>query len=203
MSTESKRYLDVGLVRTRFNYDPETGSVTYSGRERAHLSPSMRSRKTGRTVGWPDTNGHLNVKINTKDYLLHRVIWLHQFGEWPDGIIDHINGNKKDNRMSNLRLVDHSANCQNIKNPYACNTSGHLGVTRGYKEGLWAVNIRVNRIAIYLGSSSDKDVAASVYLNAKILVHPSSPVVDGLKPDLSVFGDVARRNLQKAGYWPS
>lgn len=192
--------LSADLIRIKFDYDQSSGVLSYSGRERSHLSPSQRSRRTGKPAGWPDTHGHLNIKIGRADYLLHRVIWLHQHGIWPTGVIDHIDGDKKNNRLSNLRLTDQSRNCQNVKSCYSNNKSGVLGVTKGYTDGTWAVNIRVNSKGIHLGTYHDKDFASKVYLNAKFLVHPDSPVVSGHPFNFSDLGAVAVKNLAKAGY---
>jgi hypothetical protein len=202
MSTVKENSLDLNLVRTRFDYNPETGVVTYSGRERAHLSPSMRSRKTGRPVGWRDTHGHLNVKINNKDYLLHRVIWLHQFGEWPDGVVDHVNGNKQDNRMSNLRLVSQGINCQNNHKGLKGSFSGTLGVSPGITPGTWLANIRANKHAMRLGTFNSKEEAYDAYLNAKALVHPDSFLTQGVTVDHSKFTETALRNLRAGGFLP-
>ena len=103
-----------------FSYDPETGIVTRN--------------KTGLPCGSRDAYGYLNVGVNRKTYKLHRVIWLLVHGEWPNGIIDHINRVVDDNRLGNLRVVTKRGNALNSKTP-SDSTSGHKGVSwRGDKK---------------------------------------------------------------------
>lgn len=200
MSKHKPTELSCALVRERFNYDPDTGLLTYSGREREHLYPSQRSKRAGREAGWLDTTGHVNVKINNRGYLAHRVIWLHQTGEWPSGVIDHINGEKTDNRWCNLRLGSQSINIQNLRAAYRGSASGELGVSPSATPGKWMSNIRVNRHLIRLGTYESKEAASAAYLNAKILVHPESDLVQGLDFDPAALKPTAIRNLAAAGY---
>lgn len=202
MSKHKQNELSCDLVRERFDYDPATGLFTYSGRERAHLPPSARSKRVGRQAGWIDTSGHINVKIGGTGYLVHRVIWLHVTGEWPDGVVDHRNGIKTDNRWSNLRLVSQAINMQNLHGGYTGSSSGVLGVSPGITPGTWMANIRVKQVPIRLGTFSSTEEAYAAYLNAKALVHPESSLAGGRFVDYFAFTATARKNLQKAGYWP-
>jgi len=89
------------VLQKKFDYDPETGTLT--------------RRPTGKTVGHPTERGWLRVKINNTDYRVHRIVWKMYYGEDPPvGLeIDHINRNKVDNRISNLRVVTHKENLAN------------------------------------------------------------------------------------------
>ena len=88
-------------------YDPVTG---------VFINRVTRNSQAliGNEAGTNHPDGYRHMKINHKCYLAHRLAWLYVHGEWPDGQIDHINGNRKDNRIENLRLV---CNKQNSENP--------------------------------------------------------------------------------------
>ena len=86
--------------------------------------------------------GYVAIKINKKSYKLHRVAWLIYYGEDPQDLeIDHINRDKSDNRVSNLRLVDRSTNCFNT-GISKVNTSGTKGVSYCKRDKLWIAKIR-------------------------------------------------------------
>lgn len=88
---------------------------------------------------------------------LHQEIMGH-----PKGCkIDHINGNKLDNRRSNLRLVDDTGNAQNMRKR-GRNTSGYRGVSWSKKQGQWQAYAHKQRKLIHLGFYDDLQEAARV-----------------------------------------
>lgn len=111
----------------------------------------------GYSMGCLGGNGH---------YYLHRLIM-----ETPKGMYtDHINGNKLDNRRSNLRIVTHSQNLHGF-NTYP-NKSGIRGITRGISRGgkysgRWIAQVTINYVHKYLGSFPTKELAHQAYLQAK------------------------------------
>lgn len=115
--------MDQDTLKKHFHYDPETG---------------LFSRKTKKNSnGSIDAYGYLILKFKRKQYKAHRMAWLYVYGESPDGVIDHINRDKLDNRISNLRCVDQAENSRNAT--YGENKeTGFVGVyldkTRGLKK---------------------------------------------------------------------
>lgn len=105
----------------------------------------------GARSGSPDGKGYLTVLVDGRRYKAHRVVWLMHFGSFPRGDVDHINGVRSDNRIENLRTVDHVENMRNQK-LRSTNTSGVTGVTWNKKQKKWRAKITVNYRTISLGA---------------------------------------------------
>lgn len=158
-----------------FRYDPETGYLFRRKRDGKRAGPEKK-------VGNPYSNGYLRVsygpKGGNKEYLVHRLVWLMHTGAWPEGEIDHINGDRQDNRIANLRCCTSSENKQNIKKRKN-NKSGYTGVSLFGKSGRWRADLTVNKKATYLGSFETPEEAYSAYLEAKSKLHQFNPVPRG------------------------
>lgn len=115
--------IDVALMRGLFNYDPETGQLTWR-------KPMARNVRPGDVAGWIKDKGHRCITIGNKSFMAHRVAWAIHYGADPgDMQIDHINANKADNRVANLRLATHSENKSNTNDgPRRDNILGVRGV---------------------------------------------------------------------------
>jgi hypothetical protein len=125
-------------LKELFVCNTETGEIWWKqlyGRRRAFVSVQ--------------TQGYLYGKVRGQNYLAHRVLWALEHGSWPEEEIDHINQNKQDNRLCNLRQVTKIENSRN-KGLYKNNVSGFVGVckTRGDK---WRAYVTVNNKQIHLG----------------------------------------------------
>ena len=106
-------------ARAVFAYDPITGVITRKqGRHSAQLGP-ICSRDNG--------DGYGRVTFKGKRVYLHRLAWLLHYGEWPQNQVDHIDGDRTNNSITNLRDVDHTANAQNVH--VAKGRTGLLGVS--------------------------------------------------------------------------
>jgi len=111
-------------VRKRFKYDPDTGAV-YTRERTPEDNPPMTQKwcdwfnkeRAGKAVGYRDCDGYLVVDFYISGKRIcrhvHRVGWFLYFGSWPKRQIDHINGIRDDNRISNLRELGHRENHQN------------------------------------------------------------------------------------------
>lgn len=133
-------------LRSFFYYNQNTG--------RMYKKKKVGSR--GRQVGGYDVgngslrNGYHHIGINGKQYIFHRIVWLYMEGFFPEFDIDHINGNKADNRWMNLRHVSRSCNLQNCTTAKN-NISGYTGVWFDTQCGKWVAKLMVNGKTCYLG----------------------------------------------------
>lgn len=148
--------MNADYLRSLVNYNPETGVMVWRERTSEHISRDS-SRKTwntryaGTKVSTIDSKGYLFVSINGKQYRLHRLAWLYVYGKHPN-IIDHINGDRLDNRISNLRDVNHQQNHMNRKRS-SRNSSGVTGVYLNKGKDIWCAQMKFNGKTYHLGSS--------------------------------------------------
>jgi hypothetical protein len=146
MSPKQLPPLDV--IRKNIIYDCETGLIKSTQRSKP---PEI------------DFNGYVRVGIEYKKYAGHRIAWALHHGELPplDMEIDHINGIRDDNRISNLRLVSMSDNMKN-KTQYRNNTHGYPGIifeANSRRVRQWRAQIQVNGKIIKIGSYMCKTAA--------------------------------------------
>lgn len=150
--------LTAARLRLRMSYDEATGV--------------FRWRDTGRVAGYPaGAAGRLQIYVDGVARYAHRLAWLYVHGEWPDGQIDHINGDKHDNRIANLRVLPGTAqNKQNQSRAYRNNRSGMLGVSRDGSR--WRARIMVDGKSKTLGRFDTPEEASAAYRRAKAELHP-------------------------------
>ena len=135
--------LTAEVLRQLFSYSPGTGIFTRK------VSTNNRT-KIGEIAGCRRPDGYLCTRLGGKSYQMHRLAWLYVHGAWPDGQIDHINGDRTDNRISNLRDVSHVENGRNQKLG-ATNKSGANGVHWFSSRKKWRAAITVNGKSRHLG----------------------------------------------------
>jgi len=155
-------------VRELLNYNPETGIFTRKIR-------TAQRHKIGDRADFLVTSGnaegYCRVSFDSKRYLAHRVVWLYVHGSWPEFDIDHINGNKSDNRLENLRDVPAKINRQNLHGPKGKNTSsGLLGVYL-HNQGRYVARIQKDGKCTYIGVYDCPYEAHEAYLVAKRILH--------------------------------
>lgn len=142
--------MNIERLKTLYRYEPETGhfyALKNSGKKRA-----------GDAVGWHGARGYFCITVDGKKYSAHRLAWFYVYGEWPKQQIDHINRNKLDNRISNLRDVSQAINARNRER-----LSGAHFVK---KCGKWKTQIGYEGSVIYLGQFTEKLHAEIAYLAA-------------------------------------
>lgn len=157
--------LTAARLRELLYYDALTGAFNW--RETVG-----RRGKVGQLAGNVHSSGYVHIIISRVSYKAHRLAWLYMTGEWPIGTIDHRDTDRANNVWSNLRDVPGHWNTQNQSAPHKNNKSGFLGVTR--QGNYWRSNIRVNGMAIFLGSFSTPEAAHERYLQEKRLRHPGA-----------------------------
>lgn len=141
----AKLILTQNYVHSLLDYDPETGVLTWlSGRRRGRQAGSIEQ-------------GYLRVAIDRKRYMAHRLIWFYMYGTWPDEI-DHQNRVRSDNRLVNLRSVNHVENMRN-QGLRVTNTSGVTGVHWCRVARKWVAQIKVAGKSRYVGQFKDKRLA--------------------------------------------
>lgn len=164
------RVLPVEVLKANVSYDPETGLFT---RLKNH---PKRKYLAGSVTGVPRPDGYLQIMIDGKIYLAHRLAWLYVYNEMPKHCIDHINGVKSDNRIVNLRDVRQAVNLQNQNKAKKHSvSSSYLGVSFSNKgtpkEKPFRARIVVDKKEIYLGSFANEEDAHNAYLVAKRKYH--------------------------------
>jgi hypothetical protein len=141
-------------------YDHETGLF------RRLVASKGCSLKIGWTKGSLSYRGYRKMNLLKKSYELHRIAWLIYYGDWPKKNIDHINGDKSDNRICNLRDATVVENARNSGMSRA-NTSGHIGVRYYERYGKWRAEIKVNYRNIHLGLFDTMDQAIEARKSAE------------------------------------
>jgi len=141
-------------IRKRLRYIPETGEILW-----------VLGQRRGKAAGGLDREGYVRISVCGRTYYGHRLAWLLYYGTWPAQYIDHINGERWDNRIANLRDVSKSANLRNQSSRKSA--SGVMGV---YKtpNGRWEVKIYDGRKNISLGRFDTIDEAVKVRKDAEV-----------------------------------
>lgn len=160
----AKADLTAERLRELLDYDPETGLLTYRVDRR-------NGSKAGDVAGWTAQRGIRVIEVDQKNYKAHRLAWLHVNGSWPQGDIDHINGDPADNRLVNLRDVPHLLNLQNRRKPRSGSKAGILGAQWDAARGKWKSSIRAQGKVTHLGRFDTAEEAQQAYLHAKRRLH--------------------------------
>ena len=150
--------LDPKNVQEIFEYRAAEGALYWRHRTRGHAA--------GVLAGCKRRDGYQEVRFGGKSYLLHRLIWCHVYGQMPIAYIDHIDGDKSNNRVENLRDVSHTVNVQNSEKP-----AGKLSAGVGKSYNKYFAQIQSNGERKYLGLFSTELEAAQAYQNARAVLH--------------------------------
>jgi len=137
------------------NYDKETGFFTWK-------KQMSKYKKINSIAGSKNKYGYIKIGINKNVYLAHRLAWIYTYGEIGNQQIDHINGNKSDNRIDNLRLASNQENRLNTK-VYRTNKLGIKGVCKHGNN--YRATCKFNKIFYHLGTFKTIELAKSAYEN--------------------------------------
>lgn len=149
-------------LKSLLHYDPGTGLFVWLA--------SRSGVKKGDVAGTLLSGRYCNIGINGKIYRAQRLACLYMTGAFPEQMMDHINGNKMDNRWVNLRNSSHSQNSMN-KGKGCRNTSGYKGVHFIKRDGRWGAKIKLNGKAKWLGTFDCPKEAHNAYVEASKLLH--------------------------------
>ena len=139
----------VETLRAAFSYDPETGLI-------------VRRSTNSRAFNTKTKDGYLWGIWMHERYFAHRIAWAIHYGSAPSISIDHINGEKADNRIENLRLATTSQNNSNAGSRVG-SSSPYLGVCWDAAHQKWRAQITKNGIRHYIGIFQNEEDAASAY----------------------------------------
>lgn len=150
-------------LRKLLDYDPETGKLTWRYREGGYAP--WNGRFAGKPAFTRNQDGYATGVLYGKSFLAHRVIWKWFYGTEPVQI-DHINGDRGDNRIVNLRNVTNAENCRNqCRRPH--NTSGVTGVVWVKSLRKWKGQIMQNGKNFHLGYYDEFEQAVAARKNAE------------------------------------
>lgn len=144
-------------------YDRDTGRLSWKHRENetAGWNGKYAGKEAFTSV---DAYGYRQGSIRGRRMLAHRVIMAMETGSWPEEDVDHINGDRQDNRFCNLRNVSRSENCMNSSIGKR-NKSGAIGVSWSSRDGKWRAQIQKDGKNFYIGIFDDLEDAKKARLN--------------------------------------
>jgi hypothetical protein len=142
------------MIEEEIEYNPDTGEFFYK-------KPS-HGRTLSKPAGSIQSTGYRMVCVNSKRYLAHRLAWYLYYGEWPTLTIDHLNRDRSDNRICNLRLATRSQN--------QCNRPSK-GYSHHKNSGKFQARIHINGKTTYLGWYDTEEEARQAFLAAQDQYH--------------------------------
>lgn len=145
-------------LQKHLKYDPDTGVFTWRAGNRAH--------KRGDIAGYFDSRGYILICLQYHEYRAHRLAWLFVHGEWPTQVIDHINGNRQDNRIANLRDVSVAENCQGFRTVSPRNKTGITGVGWSKQKNCFTASKMIDGKSKFLGCFDTLEEAAAARADA-------------------------------------
>ena len=157
---------DRELMQQALDYNPDTGFLIWK--------VAKGNRKAGAKAGVINGKGYLTIQFNKTNYLAHRLVWVMHYGSEPIGQIDHINGEKTDNRICNLREVTNRQNQYNQRKPRSDNKSGYLGVSKYGNR--WMACIKVDGKTKHIGFFDTPELASEAYKSAKRIHHETCTI---------------------------
>jgi hypothetical protein len=159
----TQRYIKPTPTRERlrelFYYSVVEGALYWraggQGRRAAHIPAGVQN----------SVKGYIRITVDYKAYPRHRLVWAYFYGDPGAMLVDHINGNRSDDRIENLRLASESDNRRNSKF-YRTNTSGYKGVTLEKSVNKWKAYIYINNRRHHLGLFPTPEEAHAAYCAA-------------------------------------
>jgi hypothetical protein len=157
---KKKDDISISRVRELLDYNPDNGLFTWKVDRNRGLKGMIAGHWQSADPRFRD--GYVKIKIDDSTYCAHRLAWLLMTGAWPLDQVDHINGDRTDNRWLNLRLANNQQNRRNSKK-HRNNTSGIKGVSWDKNAGKWRAHIRINYKLKALGRFDNIEDARDAY----------------------------------------
>lgn len=151
------------------DYSPDTGVFTW-------INGNSRNVNQGDIAGYKNSRGYIKIRVGSRLFFAHRLAWIYVYGEDIDGHeIDHINGDKSDNRICNLRISSHQQNMFNMKKK-STNKSGVKGVHFDKRCNKWRAQTSINKKRVHIGlfdtiESAEKAISEFMVVNHKEFVN--------------------------------
>lgn len=172
--------ISLETVREHLRYDPQTGLLWW-------LVPRP-GRKLDKPAGTVRSDGYATLMLHGKHFVAHRLAFALANGHWPKGEVDHIDGDRANNKIENLREVSSQEQCRNKARP-SNNKSGVVGVSWHKVRKKWRANIRADHRLRYLGlyDSFDGAVAARKAAETELGFHENNGRSNPYKPKTTVI----------------
>ena len=145
--------VSASYAREALIYDPETGILIWRTRPLEHFRTERGWRRwnrryVGQEAGMVEK--YRRIKLGGRFVMAHRLAWLFHYGDWPSSDLDHIDRDKLNNRIGNLRVVTRAENARNARRRRD-NTSGVTGVSWRKRGGRWVSFINADGRRHHLG----------------------------------------------------
>lgn len=158
--------LPVETIKELLCYDPESGTFTW------RVSGRRGKPTAGVIAGCKEPRGYVQIRIMKRLYWAHRLAWAYVNGAWPVGEVDHLDGDKGNNRIANLRDGSKASNMQNLRVALRSNkSSGLLGAHWSARLQRWKASITVDGRSKHLGVFDSASEAHQAYVSAKRIYH--------------------------------
>jgi hypothetical protein len=151
-------------------YSTDTGLFQWKTDRHTGRGRGRKIAAAGDLAGSKTWNGYWCIRLDGRCYMAHRLAWFYVNGEWPSTSIDHVDMDRTNNRLVNLRLASNGENLRN-RSLQRNNTSGHKGVTFDVGRGKWLAQISIDRRHIQLGRFDSIDGAVCAYRSAAVKYH--------------------------------
>ena len=176
VSNYDKELPPIKWLHECFELDADTGTLIWKARPLHHFKTAQYQKRhhtiyAGKEAGNINGKGYRKVAFTWNDKSLdwqqHRIVWAMHYGQWPNKALDHIDGNKTNNAITNLREVTYQENSKNLRMSKN-NTSGHIGVNWHKGRSKWQASITVSGKWIYLKTYSNIEDAIAARQAAEI-----------------------------------
>ena len=176
VSNLSRKLPPIKWLHECFELDADTGTLVWKARPVHHFTAPQyqkgnHTKYAGKKAGRIADQGYRVVRVTWDGKALecqqHRIVWAMHYGQWPTKALDHIDGNRANNAITNLREVTVAENLKN-KRMQKNNTSGHMGVSWDKSRSMWRAKIQVNGKVLLLGRHANIEDAIAARQAAEV-----------------------------------